>query len=221
MLHFILSHYLFVRFFIFLSYGIYHTALVERITFTVITIYNFNLDLVLLFVFVSWLRDEGSICQDRGKENHTKNEQNLARQKKRLTRKETSSFVQAFAIRSLLQAMDNWLEETSVDITEGFVADEWTKDKCYRKRWWKKRPWIEDTSKCITFILYSFLLFYALCVYVYVMCLWHLRVALLLRDIKEQGNSRLIALWIDGDRAVSQPGNSIVGEKIGTTMGRL
>lgn len=60
-----------------------------------------------------------------------------------------------------------------------------------------------------------------MCVYVYVMCLWHLRVALLLRDIKEQGNSRLIALWIDGDRAVSQPGNSIVDEKIGTTMGRL
>lgn len=78
---------------------------------------------MLLFV-VLWLRDEGSICQDRGKENHTMNEQNLARQKKRLTRKETSSFVQAFAIRSLLQAMDNWLEETSVDITERFVGDE-------------------------------------------------------------------------------------------------
>ena len=91
--------------------------------------------------------------------------------------------------------MDNWLEEISVDIPEGFTGDERAEDKGGGKR----RCGRGLESKAGYFEMYYF---YPLSVpsvsritrararvYVHTSA----ASALLLRDVKEQGNSRVIA----------------------------
>ena len=90
--------------------------------------------------------------------------------------------------------MDNWLEEISVDIPEGFTGDERADDKGGGKRRWGRGL----ESKAGYFEMYYF---YPLSVpsvsrITRARALIRARCGIcvvLLRDVKEQGNSRVIA----------------------------
>ena len=104
--------------------------------------------------------------------------------------------ISTVASKSSPLAMDNWLEEISVDIPEGFTGDERAEDRVDGKR----RCGRGLESKAGYFGMYYFYPLSVPSVSRITRARGRARVyvpaaasALLLRDVKEQGNSRVIA----------------------------